>query len=188
MNSPVTVTPWAWEAQHSLKGVPCSVTNRPYPPETRHTLTCEQPSMSPSWMWIYAKLVYRPAVLKVVMIMGREKSGVRATIAVGGFLGGASGKEPACQYRRHKRCQFNPCIGKICWRRALQPTPVILAWRIPGIEEPGRLQSMGSPRVRHGWSDLARTYPLLQHQIPRPVLPQSQAAFRQCQVCWGQGV
>ena len=25
----------------------------------------------------------------------------------------------------------------------------ILAWRIPWIEEPGRLQSMGSQRVRH---------------------------------------
>ena len=27
----------------------------------------------------------------------------------------------------------------------------ILAWRIPWTEEPGRLQSMGSRRVRHGW-------------------------------------
>ena len=25
----------------------------------------------------------------------------------------------------------------------------ILAWRIPWVEEPGRLQSMGSQRVRH---------------------------------------
>ena len=27
----------------------------------------------------------------------------------------------------------------------------ILAWRFPGTEEPGGLQSMGSPRVRHDW-------------------------------------
>ena len=27
----------------------------------------------------------------------------------------------------------------------------ILAWRIPWTEEPGRLQSMGSQRVRHDW-------------------------------------
>ena len=26
-----------------------------------------------------------------------------------------------------------------------------LAWRIPWVEEPGRLQSMGSQRVRHDW-------------------------------------
>ena len=31
----------------------------------------------------------------------------------------------------------------------------VLAWRIPGTEEPDRLPSMGSHRVRHDWSDLA---------------------------------
>ena len=31
----------------------------------------------------------------------------------------------------------------------------VLAWRIPGTEKPGRLQSMGSYRVGHDWSDLA---------------------------------
>jgi len=41
-----------------------------------------------------------------------------------GFPGGVSGKEPACQSRRHKRRGFNPGVGKIPWRRAQQPTPV----------------------------------------------------------------
>ena len=31
----------------------------------------------------------------------------------------------------------------------------ILAWRIPGTQEPSGLPSMGSHRVRHDWSDLA---------------------------------
>ena len=31
----------------------------------------------------------------------------------------------------------------------------VLAWRIPGMEKTGRLQSMGSHRVGHDWSDLA---------------------------------
>ena len=31
----------------------------------------------------------------------------------------------------------------------------VLAWRIPGMGEPGRLPSMGSHRVWHDWSDLA---------------------------------
>ena len=30
--------------------------------------------------------------------------------------------------------------------------PSILAWRIPWMEEPGRLQSMGSQRVGHDWA------------------------------------
>ena len=32
---------------------------------------------------------------------------------VGGFPGHTSGKEPACQCRRHKRQGFNPWVGKI---------------------------------------------------------------------------
>ena len=31
----------------------------------------------------------------------------------------------------------------------------VLAWKIPGTGEPGRLPSMGSHRVGHDWSDLA---------------------------------
>ena len=33
----------------------------------------------------------------------------------------------------------------------------VLAWRIPGMGEPGGLPSMGSHRVEHDWSDLAAT-------------------------------
>ena len=39
------------------------------------------------------------------------------------FPVGASGKEPACQCRRHR---FDPWVGKIPWRRAWEPTPVFL--------------------------------------------------------------
>ena len=34
----------------------------------------------------------------------------------------------------------------------------ILAWRIPWTEEFGELQSIGSQRVGHDWSNLARTH------------------------------
>ena len=40
----------------------------------------------------------------------------------------------------------------------------VLAWRIPGMGEPGGLPSMGSHRVRHDWRDLAAaatSFPLL---------------------------
>ena len=35
--------------------------------------------------------------------------------------------------------------------KAMAPHSSTLAWQIPGTEEPGRLQSMGSLRVRHDW-------------------------------------
>ena len=49
------------------------------------------------------------------------------------------------QCRRHR---FDPWVGKIHGRRKWQPTPVLLP-RIPWVEEPAGLQSMGSQKVRH---------------------------------------
>ena len=37
-------------------------------------------------------------------------------------------------------------------QKAMEPLSSILAWKIPWMEEPGRLQSMGSLRVRHDWA------------------------------------
>ena len=71
-----------------------------------------------------------------------------------GFLGGASGKEPACQFRRHKRHGFNLWVGKLPWRATHFS---ILAWRIPWTVEPGGQQSLGSQGVRHDRSNLACT-------------------------------
>ena len=96
-----------------------------------------------------------------------------------GSPGGASGREAACQCRRHKRRGFNPWVGKIppekemathsqyprlgnatdrgAWWTVAHQAPLgfssILAWRI--LEEPGGLQSMGLQRVRYDWWDLA---------------------------------
>ena len=42
------------------------------------------------------------------------------------FPDGASGKEPSCQCRRHKRCGFDPWVRKIPWNRKWEPTPVFL--------------------------------------------------------------
>ena len=71
------------------------------------------------------------------------------------FPGVASGKEPTYQCRRHKRCRLDPWVGKIPWRTPWQPTPVFLPGESPWTEEPGGLQSIGSHRVRHDYSDLA---------------------------------
>ena len=50
-------------------------------------------------------------------------------------------------------------VGSLGWEDPLEKGKAthssILAWRIPWTEESGGLQSMGSQRVRCGWSDLA---------------------------------
>ena len=62
------------------------------------------------------------------------------------FPGGASDREPACLYRRHRRRRLDPSVGKMPWRRKWQLTH-FLDWKIPWTEDPGRLQSMGLQRV-----------------------------------------
>ena len=71
--------------------------------------------------------------------------------------GGTSGKEPACQCRRCKRCRFMPSVGKIPWRRAWKPTPIFLPREAPWTEELGGLWSIGSQRVGHDWRDWEHT-------------------------------
>ena len=44
---------------------------------------------------------------------------------------------------------------QIVSEKAMAPHSSTLAWKIPWTEEPGGLPSMGLPRVRHDWSNLA---------------------------------
>ena len=70
-----------------------------------------------------------------------------------GFPGGSGGKEPVCQCRRHRGLGSIPGLG-----RSLEKGMATHAWRIPWTEEPGGLQSIGSQRVGHDWSDLASKF------------------------------
>ena len=68
----------------------------------------------------------------------------------GGWPGGSDGKESACN------------AGDLGWalgqkdplEKLMGTLSSILAWRIPRTEEPGRLQSTGSQRVRHDWATI----------------------------------
>ena len=77
-----------------------------------------------------------------------------------GFPGDASGKEPACQCRRHKRCEFNPWVGKIPWRRTRQPAPVFL----PG-ESHGQRSLVGYSSRGHKESDVTERLTLSDTEI-----------------------
>ena len=71
------------------------------------------------------------------------------------------------QQRSHEACRWCLCRGHETWVRFLgladpldEGTAThssILVWRITRTEEPGRLQSRGSQRVRHNWRNLACT-------------------------------
>ena len=64
-----------------------------------------------------------------------------------------SGRESTCQCRRHKRCRFDPLVGKIPWRSKWQPTPVFLQrvghnWATKHSQTRGPYQSKCNQRDR----------------------------------------
>ena len=67
---------------------------------------------------------------------------IHVSILFQGFPGGISGKEPACQCRRHETQ-----VRSLGWEDPLEEGMAIpssiLAWRILWTEEPGRLPSIG---------------------------------------------
>ena len=73
-----------------------------------------------------------------------------------GFQDGTSGKEPTCQWWRHKRCGFEPWVRKIPWRRKRQPTPVFLSGESHGQNSLVGY-SLWDRRVGHDWSNLTHT-------------------------------
>ena len=81
------------------------------------------------------------------------------------FPGGASGKEPACQCRRHKRLRFKFWVWKIPWRRAWQPTPVSL----PGESHGWRSLASYSPWGREGSETTERLsiHTYFCHEVPQ---------------------
>ena len=62
-----------------------------------------------------------------------------------------SGKELACQCRRCKRHRFNPWVGRIPWRKKLQPIPVLLPGKSHGQRGLARYSPWG-----HEESDTTR--------------------------------
>ena len=75
-----------------------------------------------------AQLVKNPPAMRKIWVqsLGWEDHLEKGKATQRGFTGDVSGKEPACQCRRHKRRGFDPWVGEIPWRREWQPTPVFL--------------------------------------------------------------
>ena len=94
-----------------------------------------------------------------------------------GFPGGSDSKESACQCRRHRRFGFHPWVGKIPWRRAWQPTPVLL----PGESHGQRSLASYSP----GGCKDSNTTKQVTLSFSRPCIAnhnfRTDSAFKNCQ-------
>ena len=54
---------------------------------------------------------------------------------------------------------------------AMAPHSSTLAWKIPWMEEPGRLQSIGSLRVRHDWATSRSLFTFMRWRRKRQATP-----------------
>ena len=67
-----------------------------------------------------------------------------------------SGKESACQCRRHRRCGFDPWVRKITQSRKWLPVPVFLPAKFHE-QRSLMIESLRDHRVKHDWEH-AHTY------------------------------
>ena len=124
-----------WNHQNSWISYPVSFQNTPLNPHPVNLLTLEILYYYLKFYSIYLNwkkiapiyLTYHPPLLATTNL---------------GFPGGSSGKEPACQFRRHKRSGFDPWVRKIPWRGKWQPTPVFLPGESPWTEEAGAVHGI----------------------------------------------
>ena len=87
-----------------------------------------------------------------------------------------SGKEPACRCRRHRRCGFDPWIGKIPYWRKWQPAPVYLPGKSHGQRSLVDYHQLGPKEsdTEHTWTQDSkqnhklgvRSYPCSTHTLP----------------------
>ena len=126
--------PWSWRSPGEGKGNPLQYSCLENPMD-RGVWRASVQGLSRSWR----QLKWHSKHSRLLLIHGFRVSLM--------LPGDASGKEPTCQCRRRKRCGFNPCIRKIPWRRAWQPTLVFLPgkshghWNMVGYSPWGRKES-----------------------------------------------
>ena len=83
-------------------------------------------SLSKLWKLVMDREAWSASVQWVTKSRTQPSDWTELIVLCTGFPGGTSSKEPTCQCRRCNRLGFNPWIRKIPWRRAWQPTPVLL--------------------------------------------------------------
>ena len=78
----------------------------------------------------FSRVLFNMCLKKLTEMAVKEKSNLRVEIPSSWLCFKRQvvlmAKNPPAKCRKHKRPEFDPWVGKIPWRRAWQPTPVLL--------------------------------------------------------------
>ena len=109
-----------------------------------------------SYNWIYFSISFFGLTCDLFKNLFTKYLGISLIISCSLFLFSfimiwLSGKESACQYRRHRNR-----VWSLGWKDPLEEEmgthSRVLAWKILWTEEPGGLQSMGMRWIGHDWA------------------------------------
>ena len=93
-------------------------------------------------------MFFKPFILKELFTLYTHDPASRNTNCVVHVKVVTIGKESPGQCRR---CEFDPLVAKIPWRRKWQPTPVFLPGKFHGQRSLVGYSTWGPKRVRHDW-------------------------------------
>ena len=140
---------WLWSLGYIIKNILCTVLYPALSPKGLLTWNSEnqphvwEPGLAGLWLQLLPSCVPGP---------GRLSTQGQCW---------ASGAWCPLQFHIQQASPWSPGAGLLAFYPPLSCTAThssILAWRIPWTEEPGRLQSIRSQKVRHNWSNLARAH------------------------------
>ena len=137
------------------------------------------PTYTPStWsLWIFHIFRYKKchtSLLQPLTAPLKASKGRQETILLSHPMGGENMQE-TFDYRRKKNVPFRKYMNSMKYEITHPRTYFgegnsnhysALAWRIPWMEEPGGLQSMGSLRVRQDWAFEYSKFSRLRAEIP----------------------
>ena len=126
------------------------MTNLPVLPHSTESCFLPQASLKTNKWWSETQCVQTQSQICSVGNWRATNSGLSPINRLPRWLT-ASGV--CLQHKRRRRRGFSPWVGKIPLEEGMATHTSILAWRIPWAEGPGGLQSLGSQRVRHHWSN-----------------------------------
>ena len=115
---------------------------------------------------VHSRSTHNRSKLEVAGPNGLSLKGLKKAWYINGVI--LSESSQVAQWVKNLLAKQETRVWSLGWEDPLEEGMAdhssILAWEIPGTEEPGRLQYKGSQRVRHDWSNWPHMHKILSNK------------------------